>query len=267
MAANGLVLSSEMFEGCSTPQIAKLKAGLDGAPGRQRVILIIRDIIDILPSSYAQKIKLGGHDYDFDSFFEARIAEPRTNAFLTARRWAEVFGWGALRVRLLDPRHLVNGELIDDFLTVLGFDPDSPEMRGLSRPGKINVSPGWRVLEAVRGFVMGRHGLPEDHPMRRINVRRIAPDTLDLSVHRKRFGAITFQVGEEMGWNADRGLYLTGEQARRCLDLYRRTIDQFNTVLTKPLPAPNTLEERGFTPRSWLPDIERIDPRGIARLL
>ena len=66
-----------------------------------------------------------------------------------------------------------------------------------------------------------------------------------------------------MGWNADRGNYYTREQAEAVLGTYSASITALNDRLPLALPAPTSLEARGFTPRTFLPDASRIPPRDL----
>ncbi len=258
------LLSSEMFEECETDQITALKRQFDPLQRDYRIILYIRDLVSLMPSSYAQKIRYGAHAYGFDEFFAARMNERRVNYFRTAQRWAAVFGWPALRVRLLEPEHLTNGELIDDLLEVLDFNPNARSVSALRRPGVVNASPGWRVLEAIRGFLRDRHGLPAGHPLLRIRKSHADAKVIRLSVHTKLFARATHQAGEELGWNGDRGLYLSLPQARRCWSAYEKTLRQFARVLDPPLPRPiRGLTDAGFEPRPWVPSVRRVDAREL----
>lgn len=40
----------------------------------------------------------------------------------SARQWADALGWKSLRTRLVDCAHLLNDDLIDDFLNPASID-------------------------------------------------------------------------------------------------------------------------------------------------
>jgi hypothetical protein len=245
-----LIVSAETFEECTHAQCLRLKRMLDRNGEEFRIVLILRDLLDLMISSYAQKIKFGENTYDFDTFFEDRITNQRVNYARTARIWAKIFGWESLRIRLLDRRYLVNGDLIDDFLTVLDLDLESDKVRALSRKGPVNVSPGWRVIEAVRALYLGRAGLPPGHPLNKCN---------ELTTNQRRvLGANALDLGGELGWNKDRGAYLTLEQAQKCFVTNREAMRHLNSNIAEPLPLPMSLVERGFTPRGKMPDVSDI---------
>ncbi len=251
--AHTLVISSETLEECDTDQAARLGREIAAGGERFRVILVLRDLISLMPSSYAEMVKVGLKTHDFDSFFEKRIGERRVNYFQTAERWAGAFGWDALRVRLLDSRFLKNGDLEIDFLAQIGLDLTTEQASELKRPEPSNVAPGWRVVEAVRALYGGRIHLPPGHPLGGWEGHTRS--------ERKRLGDRAAHVGEAIGWNADRGLYMRRDQAQLCLGIHREAIAELNTRLPDPLPEPPELEARGFRERAFLPDASRIPPR------
>ena len=252
--AHTLILSCEGFEECTTEQASRLKA-LARGDEEIRIVLIIRDLVSLMPSSYSQKIKSGVHHYDFDTFFARRIKEPRVDYFQTAERWASAFGWDALRIRVLESQYLLNGDLVDDFLTLADVDPDGPSVRAMERPGLVNVTPGWRVLEALRALYGGWHGLDGDH-------RLANADDHDLDL-RQDVGLCAIEIGDRMGWNADRGDYLTQAQALTCLDTYSAAVAAINRVARDPVPAPHSLDARGFEPRRQRLDASLIKPKKL----
>jgi len=250
-----MILSSENFEACDADQAARMKE-LSGAKGDPvRIVMVIRDLLDLMPSGYFQMVRTGLKTYDFDAFFDRRIRMQQVAYAATAKCWADAFGWESLQVRILDPRFLVNGDLIDDFLTVSGLDLKQDAVRALARPGLKNVSPGWRVVEAVRALYSGRHGLPDNHPL--------GDFALHTREQRNIVGLRGHEVGERMGWNADRGRYLTRPQAQQCLDIYRDTVESLNKYLIEALPLPLDLDARSFAERAFLPDAAHIPSKEL----
>ena len=252
-AAHTLVISSETFEECDTDQASRLGREIQAGHERFRVVLVLRDLISLMPSSYAEMVKVGLKTHDFDAFFEKRIGERRVNYFQTAERWADAFGWDALRVRLLDSRFLKNGDLETDFLSMIGLDLTPEQMAELKRPAPSNVAPGWRVVEAVRALYDGGVELPAGHPL--------AGWEGQTRSERKKVGDRAAEVGEAAGWNADRGLYMRRDQAQLCLDIHREAIAELNSRLPEALPEPLDLDQRGFRERKFLPDASHIPPR------
>lgn len=250
VGADVMILSSENLASCKSEHAARMKSALGGLDDTFRIVMIIRDLVQFLPSAYSQEVRNGKRTFDFDTFFEAQQGRRRIDYSETAKRWADVFGWMALRVRVLDPRHLVNGDLIDDFLATAGVDLKAVDLGEFKRPHYTNPSPGWRVQEAVRAVLGGRHGLPPDH---------LLSGAAEFGrAQREVLGLRAREAGEARGWNADRGRYLSQEQAQRCLGSYRQIIETLNRELPEPLPAPPSLEERGFIPREFMPSAEHI---------
>ncbi len=245
-----LLLSSEDFEAFKYDEIARFKNILDGSRDNYCIIMVIRDLVDMIPSEYSQKIRNGLSIFDFDDFFSTRMQGGGLPFFKTAKLWADSFGWQNLSIRLLDRRHLVNGDLADDFLTMTHLDPLAADLKHLKRPGVANASPGWRVLEAVRALYNGSHGLPAGHAL-------AAPQEHDKN-QRKIVGRFSRTLGEKRGWNADRGRYLTRVQAQQCLEMHRSAIGALNEKLSQKLPEPLDLVARGFVDREFMPDAEHI---------
>ncbi len=238
--AQTLIISSEIFERCSREQAARLQKLLqrDGEPFR--IALFLRPLADIMASSYGQKVKFGLNTYDFDQFFDSRISEPRVDFFRTARKWASVFGWDSLAVRVLHPDHLHNGNLIDDFLALAGIADE-----GLVRTPDVNVTPGWQVLEAVRGLFGGQCRLPPEH---------LFADAAEFCVDQRRmFGSLAMSVGARLGWT-DRGQYLTPAQSQRCHAIYAELVRLLNRHVGQALPAPQPI----IRDRPFLPSVEFI---------
>jgi hypothetical protein len=255
-----MILSSEMFEEAEVHETHELKTKLLEARGSSeefRIYIVIRDLVDLLPSSYAQKVKYGLHGYSFDSFFAARMQMRRVHYFDTVQRWAEAFGWENLQVRVLDPTYLLNGDLIDDLLGVCGVTAEADKRR-LKRTGIQNAAPGWRVLEATRALSEGRHGLTETHPLRRRIERKLGDKEFGY-----KLGNCAENAGAMRNWNADRGRYLSRFQAQLCYHAYCNSVIQLNRRLSCELPLPLSLDERGFVERQFVPDVSLIPPHEL----
>ncbi|MDQ2947501.1 MAG: hypothetical protein M3Y27_16465, partial [Acidobacteriota bacterium] len=200
-----LLISSEILEGAEPTAIAKLKKQLSRVDDCFLLVMIIRNLYDLVVSSYTQSSKfgnLGSNPDNFDVFFNGWISGRRADYFQTAKRWAGVFGWDTLRVRLLDASFLHHGDLIDDFLLTTQIKLNEGEALRLRRPQAVkNVSPGWRVVEALRALYTNRHGLPEHHPL----VKAASGGDAVRRAIRNR----AEDLGQLRGWNEDKGRYLT----------------------------------------------------------
>jgi hypothetical protein len=247
-----LILSSETFEDTTPDGIAHLKEKLGGARlgERIRILMVLRDLVELIPSSYAQKIKHGYNTYDFDEFFAIRMTKERVDYFSTAARWAAGFGWENMIVPVLDARHLHNGNLIDEVFHRLRAFASTPDISAIDRGVVRNQRPGWRVAEAVRALYAGTDGLPAEHAIHKARMQ--SRDT-------KRLGKLAVEVGEAIGWHRDKGRYLTRDQAEACSMLYEAAVASLNAHLVDKLPpAPADLDARSFVEREFLPSAEAI---------
>ena len=249
---NTTVLSSESLWLNKVEVIKSFAASLADVGKPIRIIMVIRNSVDFAPSAYGQKIRNGGKTFDFDTYFNRRQGRDGFNVFDAASRWADAFGWDALIVRALDPAMLVEGDLISDFLSQVGLDPQAPAVRDLPRQPRANVSAGWRTLEAVRALFAGHSGLDMDHPL-----RKLITDDMPLS-RKVRIGNAGAVVGGELGWNLDKGRYLTLEQAQSLHGVYIGVLEALNERLPTKFPTPASLEASGFVPREFLPDASHI---------
>jgi hypothetical protein len=245
-----LVLSSEYFAESEVEQIAGLRQTLISARGNDdfRIVLVLRDLLDLIPSFYAQNVKFGKHTHDFDTFFRRIMRERQVDHFAMATRWADVFGWERLELRLLERKYLLNGDLLDDFIAICGIKRDGEASPHFRRPKNRNISPGWKVLEATRALFADRPDLPEERP-----------ETKNMTPKEKRdIGLYSIRAGKNCGWNDDKGDYLTASQAAQCVEVYSTGIRAINERVRDPLPEPPGLETRNFTEREFLPDIDHI---------
>ncbi|HTW32681.1 MAG TPA: hypothetical protein VMD76_13450 [Candidatus Sulfotelmatobacter sp.] len=248
-----MVLSSEILEETKKSQAKQIRSAFTSRNGNEQflIVFVIRDLAQLIPSIYAQRVKEGRTNSDFDDFFTLLLKERRINFFKTVRRWAAVFGWDNVRVRVLDPKQLTGGDLIDDFLRVVGFEVEKLPAP-LVRPGISNVAPGWRVIEALRALRNGEHGLPHDH--RLLEACSRAPRWVDVIRAAK-------SLGNQNGWNKDRGSFLTRVQAEACLAVYGENVAALNAHLPHDnIPMPLDLTSSGFQAREFLPRAACIPP-------
>ena len=251
------VLSSEAFATCNAEAIERLGPVLKSAGQPVRIVMVIRSLMAQAPSSYAQRIRHGYNTHDFDAFFDQWRQDDRFNPFEIASRWAGVFGWDAMRVRVLDPSRLLNGDLIDDFLDGLDLDPDALALRALPRQPRVNESAGWMTLEAIRAMFAGRSGMDRDHPLARL-IENGLPD------HKmKRLGVAAEQTGEALGWSRDRGRYLTRVQAEQLNVAYIDCTRRLSDHLPLRLQPPQDLDALGFVEREFLPDATYIPAKAL----
>jgi hypothetical protein len=241
-----LVISSERFEQCNPHEIRQLRRAFAGLGEKFRILYVIRDLLELLPSIFDQQCRHGFTSQRFDEFFEKIMRHPRTDFFATAERWADVFGWHAMHVRALDPRNLVNGSLLEEIVATLQIEEgDLRLMRTKSR----NVSTGWKSLVAVQALVENRHGLPDAHPLLAIP----RPDDQDTPL-----GRLALRAAARHGWNKEKGRYFTREQAIQCWEKFHATVEKLNMQTREQIPLPLSLDERKFVEREFEPDVRHI---------
>ncbi|MEO7026939.1 MAG: hypothetical protein ABI056_05230 [Caulobacteraceae bacterium] len=248
-----VILSCETFFQQSQDAIARLMRMLSRATAEFRIILIIRDPIEALPSAYSQGAKYGSRTFDFDSFFSKRAGKHYRTNFEIAERWASIFGWQAMCVRLLDTATLVGGDLITDFMFSAGLEKQAEKLASLPRPPRANENPGWKTVEAIRAVFGGQSGLKKDHALLREALPR-------KRLERREFGLLAQEVAREFGWDKERGLYLTADQAIQLSDTFDCSLRLLNEKLSEKLPDPVRFQEREFVARRFLPDVSCIDP-------
>ena len=253
------VLSSEGLELLKPRQINALKARVGDT--RVRIVVYVRDLSGLVPSRYSERTKKGANTLDFDRFFDKHGQFRRLDNSLRVELWARAFGWENLRIRSLDSRSLTGGNLIADFLSILGLELSAlggRQARGLEPQ---NVSNGWKVLEVLRAQYT--HFAPyEEHQFKKKNRSVLSRD-----VH---WGMRTLMVHimTELGLDAERTQYLSARQWQRCDDVYTQDIENLNKyIVGPPLPQP---EQRMNQDRPFLPSIELIpieERRAIAARL
>jgi hypothetical protein len=230
-AREGTVLvSSEGFSGGHTvPQLAREGIGGDEA----RVIVYVRDLLSWTVSSYCQLAKQGHPLASFDEYLAAsNLNRLRHGARIL--RWAEAFGAENVRIRSLNRGCLVNGDLIDDFLSALGTTRD-----GLMIPPNVNETPDWRVVELLR----------EKHARSFAETgttwQRDATTLTQRHISEAAIGA-----AKRLGWK-ERAEYLTREQRRRLAARYRADRERLLAAVPDARIsdiAPDLERERPFLP-------------------
>jgi hypothetical protein len=138
------VISSELLSDLKPRQIRLLAKELEPAEQPFRIILIMRDQLSATVSLYGQKIRYGDKTFNFDEFFFGFTKTKKFDQFDVVQRWVNVFGWHSMRVRVLERTLLVNEDLIDDFVSNIDLDPNSPDIKSLQRQPSVNESAGWK---------------------------------------------------------------------------------------------------------------------------
>ena len=252
---NTTIISSECFAACNESMISRLGSVLSQSNQTIRILQVIRPLVELAVSSYAQRTRYGGLTYDFDEFLKLFIRREKFDAFRVAHQWAGVFGWEAMRISVLDPQQLLNGDLIDNLLAALDLNPDDAELRSLPRRPRANESTGWRALEAIRDLFGEQSSIDWSHPL----AKRVV-DAGDSRDRKKDIGLAAEEIAAEIGWSQNRGRYLTRDQAERLHGEYRAAIDRLNQRLPVKLSEPVDIDAQGFVERGFLPSVNHIPP-------
>ena len=95
-----------------------------------RYIVYLRRQEDVIPSSYSQRLKVG-QTLTFQEHFAQLSKTLDYNRMVS--HWVEAVGKDNLSVSLLEPDHLVNGDLVDDLCALTGI-----KRAGLETPSRAN---------------------------------------------------------------------------------------------------------------------------------
>lgn len=134
--------------------IAKLAALLRPLASRVRVVIYLRPQPDLFLSSYSTAIKAGR---DMDPKPPVTGKEYYYHYDTMLRRWAAAFGREAITVRVFQREALVGGDVISDFLSVLGLAEDAEFVRPAELNKRLDAD-GLRFLRAFNRLVPPARG-------------------------------------------------------------------------------------------------------------
>jgi hypothetical protein len=125
--------------------IARLAAVLQPLADQVRVVVYLRYQPDLYLSSYSTFVRIG-HDIDIDRPIGPEDYYYRFDRILD--NWAKCFGRDAMIVRIFDRAELKNGDIIDDFFSLLGITRDD----GFANPRVKNQSLDGQTVQFIRVF-------------------------------------------------------------------------------------------------------------------
>ena len=130
----------------NTNDIENLKRLFDHCNYPVKIVVYVRNQVDLLESLYFEGIKAGGKENLDDwankfSYFELDYMK-------LLSEWESVFGKESIIVRLFDRRILKNGDAIDDFLDVLSVERNE----NFSISSQQNISLGYKSIEFMRRY-------------------------------------------------------------------------------------------------------------------
>jgi hypothetical protein len=244
-----ILVSEESFYYLDPANLVRLRE-LAG-PGEVMILVYFRDYASHVASLYAQGTKAargldegealgtkaGNAMLDFDAFFVRYMAKP--SHFEIISRWADIFGWAAIRVRPFHRESLVGGDIVADLLSVLGV---SLAELGLTPKQEVNVAPGWKSLEMLRALWLEFDKLPGATVDGRISphIRNLCRETIEAAVSQD-----------------ERAQYLSLAQRGICAEATVRDAAALQARLSPPGFAYPELSID--TERPFLPSIEQIN--------
>jgi len=109
-----------------------------------KIVIYVRNQVDLLESLYFEFIKSGGKDSLSNWSKDFTFIEIDFNKLL--KEWGSVFGNESIIVSLFDRKNLKNGDIIDDFLDLLLVQSDEKFIRSNNQ----NLSLGYKSIEFMR---------------------------------------------------------------------------------------------------------------------
>jgi hypothetical protein len=110
-------------------EVARLKTFLGEFVREVKVVVYLRPQHELAVSLYDQALKSGYADISVLPEFSGRTPRWVSRTFFDygalMERWAQVFGKENIDLRIYSKAEMVNGSVIDDFVTRLGLDPQT----------------------------------------------------------------------------------------------------------------------------------------------
>jgi hypothetical protein len=235
-----IVLSSESLSFVRASHIREVRALLGDVP--VTIIVYVRDTSATIIAHYNQTTKLGGNLDDFDTYFDRRDLARRWDLIERIEGWAQAFGWSSIRVRALDERDLVGGDLIEDFLSICGVSLTDLGGKNAKGRERRNVSDGWKTVEVIRQLHLTlRNEMKGEPGDAEVSRRAIA----------RRLRTICKEIMSDLNLDAERTTYLSRSQREVCHSVYAREVAKLNDKLGGtiiPLRESPTAIEREFLP-------------------
>lgn len=144
-----LIFSSEHLSSrlLNKEEIQQLKELVTPYSDNPKIVIYLRRQDEFLISSYSTSIKSGGTN-EFKIPSVNKRVENRFNYFTILEKWREVFGLENMIVRVYDRSLLVDGDIINDFLSITGIPVDE----SFNKPVNKNESLNYKALEFLRRF-------------------------------------------------------------------------------------------------------------------
>jgi hypothetical protein len=147
--------SSRLLSG---EEVSSLRNFLSSLFSRIRIVVYLRRQDDFVVSTYSTGIKSGRTTPL--RLPKANRIRGRYDYWDLLERWSGIFGRENIVCRKFEKESLTSGDLLTDFLTVVGCDASAE----WQHPGNVNSSLDARALDFLR--LMNLHIMPDDRPPR-----------------------------------------------------------------------------------------------------
>lgn len=123
LSSPNTVVSSEFLLGLNPKGIRKMEAYLSRLFDEITIVVYVRHPLDHISSAINEQVKQGHYGID-----EAYRIHSKFSEIEKIYNWDEVFGEKRMNVRAFDRSNFVNGDLIDDFLSIIFSSSDIPQL-------------------------------------------------------------------------------------------------------------------------------------------
>jgi len=159
------ITSGEDLLALKPDAIAQLKQKLAPFAGDFRVIVYVREPYSYINSTFQQRSRAG-------ATWQQIIAEPPLPRYRRIQKFIDVFGRDHVDIRVFERGRFVNGDLIADFLSAIGAEPELARALGPVAANQSLSHEAALILDAVNNrYPNSKEGKP--HPER-------CPDIADL---------------------------------------------------------------------------------------
>lgn len=194
-----VILSAEGFSRLKGTEVAQMAAAF----GRDevRVVCYLRKPWDRKASAHTQHVKrlMPVRILSRLQTFNGNVStvEEQDEGYLgMLERWEQAFGLGRLVVRVLEKEQLHDGDLVSDFLHVIGL-PTPREHGAYVKVANVNEMPGRDTLRVLHAVDLAQL------------------DGISYAARRDRIAEPILAGAESLGWNKVRAHLLSAELARR----------------------------------------------------
>lgn len=148
------------WEGMSHYSPSQIKRLTDALPSQEISILVyLREQAELIQSGFLQQLKADSNNAPLHVFEQPKLGieqlksyrrrfPPSRNYYRLIRRWQRLLPGARMLVRIYDIEELVNGDIVDDFLTQLDLSTDDQFVRAphSSRANlSLDVESGWLI--------------------------------------------------------------------------------------------------------------------------